>query len=56
MTSLLRNTRRTGIALAIAFALAALPGLIAPLVSDELADVLPGVTEVSADESAGHGG
>lgn len=56
MTSLLRNTRRTSIALAIAFALAILPGLVAPLISDELANTLPGVTRVFADESAGHGG
>jgi hypothetical protein len=56
MTSVLQRTRRIGIALALAFGLAVLPGIIVPLMGDELVNVLPGITEVSAEETQGSGG
>jgi hypothetical protein len=57
MTSLLKRSRRTGIALAIALSLTVLSALGTPLLGDELAQVLPGgVTAVSANDSAGGGG
>ena len=56
MTSLLKRSRRTGIALAIALGLTVLSALGTPLLGDKLADMLPGVTEVLADEPAGGGG
>ena len=56
MTSLQKRTRLAGFALALAFALTVLPGLVAPLVGDELASWLPVPAEVSADEAQGGGG
>ena len=56
MTSLQKRTRLTGFALALAFALTVLPGLVAPFVGDELASWLPVPTEAFADEAEGGGG
>ena len=56
MVSLLRRMRKAGVAVAIAAGLTILAAVASPLVSDELANVLPVVTDVSADESAGGGG
>lgn len=52
MTSLLQRTRRTGIALVLAFGLAVLPGIIGPLVGSELANV----STVLASEVSDGGG
>jgi len=50
MASLVRRPRLAGLALVLALALTVLPGLIAPLVSNELASWLPGTDVVFADE------
>ena len=54
--SLLRFTLLAGFALALAFALTVLPGLLTPLLSNELAGWIPGTDVVFADEAAGGGG
>jgi hypothetical protein len=56
MASLLRRTRLAGFALALAFALTVLPGLVAPLLSNELAGWIPGTDVVFAEESHNGGG
>ncbi len=56
MTSLLTHSRLTGLALALALGLTMVPGLIAPLLTDEFADWLPGVDIALADHSQGSGG
>ena len=56
MTGLLRRTRLTGLALALALGLTVLPGLVAPLLGAELANVLPGVNVALADNDQGSGG
>ena len=56
MTSLQKRTRLAGFALALAFALTVLPGLLTPLLSNELAGWIPGTDVVFADEAAGGGG
>lgn len=56
MAGLLKRSRRTGLALAIAVALTVLSAVALPLLGDNLAHVVPGVGVVLADESEGHGG
>lgn len=56
MASLLQPIRRGGIALAVAVGLTILAAVATPLLGNELADVLPGVTDALADESQGSGG
>ena len=56
MASLIRHTRLGAIAVALALGLNVLPGLVAPLLSNEWASRLPGLTEVQADEPATGGG
>ncbi len=56
MASLLQRARLTGFALALDLGLTVLPGLVSPLLSDELANALPGVDVVLADNSQTSGG
>lgn len=56
MASLLRRTRLTGFTLLLALGLTVLPGLVTPLLGDELASWLPGTDVVLADGSQGSGG
>ena len=56
MASLQKRSRLAGFALALAFALTVLPGLVTPLLSNELAGWIPGTDVVFADETAGGGG
>ncbi len=56
MASLIQRARLTGFALALAFGLTVLPGLMAPLLGDELASWLPGTDVVLANEPSGGGG
>lgn len=56
MSSLVQYSRRKAIMLALAFGLAVLPGIISPVLSDDMANVLPGVTNVFADDTELGGG
>lgn len=56
MTSLWHNSRRTGLALMLALSLTVLSGLVAPLLGDKVARVLPGPDIVLADNDQGSGG
>lgn len=56
MASLQQRARHMGLALALALGLTILSGVVTPMLSDELASVLPGVDVVLADEPAGGGG
>ena len=56
MTSLWHNSRRTWLALMLALSLTVLPGLVAPLLGDEVARVLPGPNVALADNDQGSGG
>lgn len=56
MSNVLRRTRRTGLALVVALGLTVLAAVATPLVSDELAEMMPGVGVALASDSEGHGG
>jgi hypothetical protein len=56
MAGLLKHTRLAGIALVLTLGLTVLPGLVTPLLGDELASWLPGTDVVLADGSQGSGG
>jgi hypothetical protein len=56
MASLRQRSRKIAIALAIVFSLTILSAVAQPLVSDELANWLPGPATVLADESSNGGG
>jgi hypothetical protein len=56
MAGLLKRTRLAGIALVLTLGLTVLPGLVTPLLGDELASWLPGTDVVLADGSQGSGG
>jgi hypothetical protein len=56
MASLRQRSRRIGIALAIVLCLTVLSAVARPLVSDELANWLPGPAQVLAEEPSDGGG
>jgi hypothetical protein len=56
MASLLQRIRLVGFALTLAFALTVLPGLVAPLLSNELAGWIPGTDVVFAEDAHDGGG
>jgi hypothetical protein len=56
MSGLLQHIRHTGMALAIAVGLTILTAVATPLLGDEWAKVVPGLTEVLANEPHGGGG
>lgn len=56
MASLQKRSRHLWIALCLVVGLTVLPAITAPLIGDELANWIPGVDVVLADESAGAGG
>lgn len=55
MASLLQRTRMTGLALALALGLTVLPGLVAPLLGDELSSTFPIVHDALAEHQDGGG-
>ncbi|MBE7472474.1 MAG: hypothetical protein HS114_25375 [Anaerolineales bacterium] len=56
MSGLLKGSCRVSLALAVAAGLTILVAVASPFLSDEWAKVVPGVTEVSANEPHGGGG
>jgi hypothetical protein len=56
MASLRQRSRKIAIALAIVLSLSILSAVARPLVGDELANWLPGPTQVLADETSNGGG
>ena len=56
MAGLLKRSRLAGFVLVLALGLTILPGLVAPLLGDELASWLPGTDVVLADNDQGSGG
>ena len=56
MATLFKRSRMAALALALALGLTVLPSLVAPMLGNELASILPGTDVVLADSNQGSGG